>query len=177
MHYFSNKFSKIANRQALGLFAPISSFIFDFGDLKLRDLPKLIMTTLIFKKISYDVISVTSSLLRYRKASPNWRHKIFFSILGSSQSKFLAMPVITMNNSSFLKINKVLKEQLNVRKYRTIWKLLIEIFFLFTQIICIWEAFRSNMNRIINNFIIIRTKNCFGLFNHSFCFYISCMDY
>jgi len=45
------------------------------GDLKLRDLAKLRFFKLImmksnFKKISYDVISVTPSLLRHRKTSP-----------------------------------------------------------------------------------------------------------
>jgi len=50
MHYFSNKFSKIAR-----LSAPQRSLIFDFGDLKLRDVAKfyffkLIMTKSNFKK-------------------------------------------------------------------------------------------------------------------------------
>jgi len=45
-------------------------FTFDFGDLKLRDLAKLwffkqIMTKSYFKRIIYDVILVTSSLLRH----------------------------------------------------------------------------------------------------------------
>jgi len=39
MHYFSDKFSKIAKRWVLS--APQRPLIFDFGDLKLRDLVKL----------------------------------------------------------------------------------------------------------------------------------------
>jgi len=35
------------------------------------------MTKPNFKTISYDVVSVTSSLLRHRNTSRNWRHKIF----------------------------------------------------------------------------------------------------
>jgi len=61
MHYFSNKFSKIAQR-LLSL---------DFSDLKLHDLVKmwffkLIMTKSSLKKISHDVISLTSLLLRHQ---------------------------------------------------------------------------------------------------------------
>jgi len=77
MHYFSNKFSKIAQRKRL--------LSFDFGNLKLHDLAKLFIQTdcdkIELKKNNYDVISVTSSLLR---------HKIFH--LGP-QSKFLFTPV------------------------------------------------------------------------------------
>jgi len=43
--------------------------MFDFGDLKLRNLAKLwffkLIMTKVNLKISYDVISVTSSLLRH----------------------------------------------------------------------------------------------------------------
>jgi len=39
MHYFSNKFSKIAKRWVLT--APQRPLIFNIGDLKLRDLTKL----------------------------------------------------------------------------------------------------------------------------------------
>jgi len=58
MHYFSNKFSKIAKRCS----SPPPAL---FGELKLRNLGKLwffklIMTKLNFKKsINYDVILVT----------------------------------------------------------------------------------------------------------------------
>jgi len=38
MHYFSNKFSKIAKRW--GLSAPSASLIFNIGDLKFCDLAK-----------------------------------------------------------------------------------------------------------------------------------------
>jgi len=38
MHYFSNKFSKIAKRWGLSALNPLT---FDIGDLQLRDLAKL----------------------------------------------------------------------------------------------------------------------------------------
>jgi len=64
MHYFSNKFSKIAKRSADY-----------FSDLKLRDLTKLCFSNWLWQnwtlQISCDVILVTSSLLRHRKMSPN----------------------------------------------------------------------------------------------------------
>jgi len=86
MHYFSYKFLKIVKR---GAHRPQRSLIFDFGFLKLRDLAKLCFLKLImsksnFRKISYNVISVTSSFLRHRKTSSNYfettrsqGHKIF----------------------------------------------------------------------------------------------------
>jgi len=69
MHYFSNKFSKIGKRW--GLSAPSAHFY----DLKLRDLPKFVVyqtdyDEIELKNISYDIISVTSSLIRYLKTSP-----------------------------------------------------------------------------------------------------------
>jgi len=72
MHYFSNKFSKIAKRWGLSATAPL---IFGFGDLKLRDVAKLYFfqadyDKIELHKISYDVILVTLSLLRHRKTSP-----------------------------------------------------------------------------------------------------------
>jgi len=68
---FNNKLSNIAKGSALHL----QRLTFDIGDLKFRYLAKLcffklIMTKSNFKKISYNVISVTSLLLRHRKASP-----------------------------------------------------------------------------------------------------------
>jgi len=73
MQYFRNKFSKLAKRWDPLLPAPL---IFDFGDVKLRDMAKLlffklIMTKSNFQKIRYDVISVTSSLLHHQNTSPN----------------------------------------------------------------------------------------------------------
>jgi len=92
MHYFSNNFFKIAKR----FWGPLSStsLNFRFGDLKLRNLAKLPGMFFELKNISYDSISVTSSLLRY--TSPKNVTKLTlqdFSILGTSKSKFLATPV------------------------------------------------------------------------------------
>jgi len=89
MHYFSNKFSKIAKRWGLSAPSPLT---FDVGDLKLRDLTKLWFFKLIMmksnlKKISFDIISVASSQLRHRKIRQTERHKIF-PLLPSTQSKF-----------------------------------------------------------------------------------------
>jgi len=49
MHYFSNKFSKIAKRRSNSL-CPQRPLTFDIGDLKLRDLAKLCF------KLIYDEI-------------------------------------------------------------------------------------------------------------------------
>jgi len=51
MHYFSNKFSKIAKRWVL--FAPQHPLIFNFGELKLRNYYDEIE----LQKINYDVTS------------------------------------------------------------------------------------------------------------------------
>jgi len=75
MHYFSNKFSKIAKRWGLSvLSAPLS---FDIGGLSLCDLAKLCFFKLIMaksdiRKISYDVVSVTSSQLITEKRYKNF---------------------------------------------------------------------------------------------------------
>jgi len=67
IHYFINNFLKIAKCKGISCpSAPTS----DFSGLKLRDLLKLwffkwIMTKSNIKNISYDVISVTSSLLHH----------------------------------------------------------------------------------------------------------------
>jgi len=57
MHYFSNKFSKIAKRCVR------SPLIFNFGEQKLRNLTKLcffkLMMTIEIQKSNYDVILVT----------------------------------------------------------------------------------------------------------------------
>jgi len=46
---------------------------------------------------------VTSSLLRQRKTSPNYRHKIFH--FGPSQSKYVAMPVVKMLMNFIVQVN------------------------------------------------------------------------
>jgi len=80
MHYFSNKFSKIAKRRGLSAASPLTFFS---GDLKLHDLVKLCFSNWLWWNRNlkiiyvYDVISVTSSSLRCRKTSPKERHKIF----------------------------------------------------------------------------------------------------
>jgi len=51
MHYYNNKFSKIAKRWGLdATSAPLTS---DFGDLKLHDLPKLWYFELITTKSNF----------------------------------------------------------------------------------------------------------------------------
>jgi len=75
----------------LGALRPQRPLTFNVGDLKLRDLAKLWIFKLImmksnFKKISYDVIFVTSSSLFHRKTSSKLRYKMF-SILGPSSIK------------------------------------------------------------------------------------------
>jgi len=47
MHYFSHKFSKIAERWS---FPPLQCRLFNFGDLELRDLAKLWFFKLIMTK-------------------------------------------------------------------------------------------------------------------------------
>jgi len=51
MHYFSNKFSKIAKRR--GLSAPQRPLIFNFGELKLRNFAKLCLFKLIITKSNF----------------------------------------------------------------------------------------------------------------------------
>jgi len=51
MRYFSNKFSKIANRWELAALS--ASLPFDVGDLKLRDLAKLWCFKLIMAKSNF----------------------------------------------------------------------------------------------------------------------------
>jgi len=62
MHYFSNKFSKIAKRWDS---PPPASLIFNIGDLKSRDLTKLWLQAdcdeIELQKISDDIIFVMSS--------------------------------------------------------------------------------------------------------------------
>jgi len=73
MHCFSNKFKKSSSTVwALRSKRPLT---FNIGDLKLRDVAKLWIFKLIikksnFKKISYDIILVTSLSLRHRQISP-----------------------------------------------------------------------------------------------------------
>jgi len=73
MHSFRKNFQKLPDLGGSPLPALI---VFDFaGDLKLRDVAKLCffklnMTKSNFKKISYDVILVTSLPLRHRKTAP-----------------------------------------------------------------------------------------------------------
>jgi len=61
----------------------------------LPERPKVLFQTdygkIELKKISYDVISVTSSLLRHQNVTKLTSQ--FFSILSSSQSKFRSSPV------------------------------------------------------------------------------------
>jgi len=47
MHYFSNKFSKTAKRW--GLSAPQRPLIFNFGELKLRNLAKLCFSSWLWR--------------------------------------------------------------------------------------------------------------------------------
>jgi len=80
MHRISNKFSK--NRQALGTLRLQSPLTFHIGDLKLHVLTKLWIFKLVmkksnFKKISYNVILVTSSSLRNQKLTKITSQKIF----------------------------------------------------------------------------------------------------
>jgi len=68
MHYFSNKFSKIALR-------PQRPLTFNIDCLKFCDLAKFIVfpadyDEIELQKYSYDVISVTSAPLLHRKTSP-----------------------------------------------------------------------------------------------------------
>jgi len=86
MHYFSNKFSKKC--QALGALRPQRPTIFNFGELKLRNLAKLwffklFMTKSNFKNQSWrhvsDVIAITSQKNVTKITSQN------FSILGSTK--------------------------------------------------------------------------------------------
>jgi len=90
MHYFSCKFSKIANHSQHPL-------TFSIGVMKFRDLAKLwffklIMTKSNFKNI-VDVISGTSSPLRHRKSHQN-NVINFFQFRLPPPSKFLATPVV-----------------------------------------------------------------------------------
>jgi len=87
MLYFNNKFSKFANRGELC--APSAPLASNFGDLKLRELCffKRILTKSNFqKKISYDVIVITTPNTSTNLTSQD------LSILGPShfQLKFLA---------------------------------------------------------------------------------------
>jgi len=63
MRYFSNKFSKIAN--SLGALRPQRPLAFDFGDLKLRDLPKLCFFKLIMTKSNLKKLVMTSFQLHH----------------------------------------------------------------------------------------------------------------
>jgi len=70
IRYLITNFQKSSS--ALRLCAHSVPLTYDFGDLKLRDLPKLwyfkrIMPKLNFQKSTFDVISVTLSLLRHQK--------------------------------------------------------------------------------------------------------------
>jgi len=91
MRYFNNKFSKITESWRLS--APSAPLTSDFGDLKLRDFPKLWF----FKRIL-----MKSKLKKSPMRSFQWRHRYYvnktsqnFSSLGPSPSKFLATPVAT----------------------------------------------------------------------------------
>jgi len=65
MHYFNNKYSKIAKR--LEALRPQSPLTFNIDDLKFRNLAKLcgFYDEIKLQKYSYDVISVTSSPLSH----------------------------------------------------------------------------------------------------------------
>jgi len=54
MHYFSNKFSKIAKR-CMGAFRPQRLLIFNIGDLKFRDLAKEWFLKLIMTKSNFKI--------------------------------------------------------------------------------------------------------------------------
>jgi len=53
MHYFSNKFSKIAKRW--GVFRPQRLLTFNIGDLKLRDLAKWWFLKLIMMESNFKI--------------------------------------------------------------------------------------------------------------------------
>jgi len=57
MHYFSNKFSKIAKRWGFCTPRPL---IFDFSDLKLRDVAKFCFFKLIMTKSNFQRSVMTS---------------------------------------------------------------------------------------------------------------------
>jgi len=91
MHFFVTNFQKLPSAGAL---RSQRSLIFDFGDLKLRDVAKFFSRRLWqnrTSKIGYDVLLVTSWPLCHRKTSQN------FSFLAPSQLKFLATPVFQSN--------------------------------------------------------------------------------
>jgi len=67
VHYFSNKFSKIAKRWGLC----------DFGDLKLRDAAKFCYFKLITTKSNFKKSVMTSFWWRYGYYVTEKRHKIF----------------------------------------------------------------------------------------------------
>jgi len=72
MHYFSNKFSKIAKRWALT--APQRSFVFNMGDLNLGDLTKLWFFKLIVMKSNFKNHLWRHFLDFIAIPSPKWRH-------------------------------------------------------------------------------------------------------
>jgi len=57
MHYFNNKFSKIAKRWELS--APSAPLIFTFGELKLRNFAKLCFFKLIMTKSNFKKTIMT----------------------------------------------------------------------------------------------------------------------
>jgi len=73
MHYFSNKFSKIAKRWELS--TPSASLLFDTVDLKLHDL-KIVVFQTDYGEIELLNISVMSSQLRHQ----NNVTKIFYFV-------------------------------------------------------------------------------------------------
>jgi len=86
MHYFSNKFSKIAKRWG----SPHLLLTIDIDDLKLRDWTKLWLFKLIMTKSNYKKSVMTSSILRHQNNVKNFFH------LYPPQSKFLATPMCTL---------------------------------------------------------------------------------
>jgi len=60
IHYFSNKFSKIAKRWVLSVPSGQRPISFDVGDLKLRDLAKLWFFKLIMVKSNFKKSVMTS---------------------------------------------------------------------------------------------------------------------
>jgi len=84
------------NRRALGAFRSQRPLTYDFGDLKLRDSPKLCSFKLIMTKSNFKKSVMTLFQWRHRYCVTERRHQtnvVRFYILGPSQSKFLATPV------------------------------------------------------------------------------------
>jgi len=113
MHCFSNKFSK---SPSAGGSPPPRPLIFNIGDLKLGDLTKLwffklIVTKSNLKKVSYDVIFVTSSSLRQPNDVTKINVIIFFHVNKVIQRDTIQFTISRLSVVSGLRVTRTASTQ------------------------------------------------------------------